>query len=71
MSKEEYVEVTLKLPKGLLEFLNDMKACFDCSVEEYLEYSLLDTLRAQIEADFIFSPTVEDVAKKYGVNFDC
>ena len=69
--KTEYVEVTLRLPKGLLEFLEDMKACFDCSVKEYMEYSLIDTLRAQIDADFVFSPTVERVSKRYEIKFDC
>lgn len=63
--KTEYVEVTLKIPKGLIDFLEDMKACFDCSVKEHLEITLLDSIKAQIEADFIFAPTVESVVEKY------
>ena len=67
MSEKETVEVTLNIPKGLIQFLNDFRAAtgFD-TVKEYLEYGLVDRVRADIDGDY-FRPTVKSVAEKYGL----
>ena len=64
---EETVKVTLNLPKGLLDFLNDYKAAtgFD-TIQEYMEYKLIDGIRADIDAG-AYNPTVKDVGKKYNI----
>ena len=67
----EFVLAALLLPKGLLEFVEDVKSCFNGSVDKYLSETLIDSVRAQIESDNMFRPTIKSVSEKYGVNFDC
>ena len=67
LNKTETVEVTVNVPKGLMQFLEDNKANneFD-TVKEYLEDALIDRTRADIDAS-VFAPTVEGVAEQYGL----
>ena len=62
----EYVDVTVKLPKGLLAFLNDVKGVLDGSVEDYLQYSVIDSVSAHIESGF-FAPDKAEVIKRYSL----
>jgi len=50
--KQETVEVTLKLPKALIDFLNAM----DVNVEEYLVLTIVDNIAADLEADTFHYP---------------
>lgn len=64
---EETVEVTLNLPKGLMDFLNDYKVAtgFD-TIKAYLEDAVVDRVRADIDAG-TFSPTVKAIAEEYNL----
>ena len=57
----------MKLPKGLIQFLKDYKAAtgFD-TIQEYMEYKLIDGIRADIDAE-AFNPTEKEVIEKYGL----
>jgi len=52
MSKQETVEVTLKLPKAVVDFLNAV----DVNVEEYLVHTIVDNIAADLEADTFYYP---------------
>ena len=66
MSKEkELVEVTVKVPTGIIQFLNDIipASKYD-SLQDYLTESIISRVEGDIDAD-IFSPSVKAVAEKY------
>jgi len=52
MSKQETVEVTLKLPKAIVDFLKAMGV----DVEEYLTRTIVDNVEADLEADTFYYP---------------
>ena len=64
---QEPVKVTVNVPKGLMQFLEDNEANneFD-SIQDYMEDAIIDRVQADINAG-TFNPTVKDVAKKYGL----
>ena len=65
MSEKESVKVTVNVPKGILQFLEDIKkATWFSTVEEYLEDAIVGRVRADIEGD-AFNPTLKAVAEKY------
>ncbi len=66
MSKEtELVEVTIKVPKGILQFLEDIKkATWFSTADEYLESAIVSRVMADIDSD-VFNPTLKAVAEKY------
>jgi hypothetical protein len=66
MSKET-VEVTVKVPKGIMQFLNDIipASKYD-SVDEYLTDAIISRVEGDIDAD-VFYPTVKSVAERYGL----
>jgi len=65
MSEKELVEVTVKVPKGIIQFLNDIipTSKYD-NIQEYLKDSIISRVEGDIDAD-IFSPSVKGVAEKY------
>ena len=65
MSETKYMEVTVKVAKGIMEFLNDIipSTNYD-SVQEYLEDAVVGRVQADIEGD-MFNPTLKDVTKRY------
>jgi len=65
MSKTETVEVTLNVPKGLIQFLKDIipSTSYD-SVQEYLEDCIISRVEGDIDAD-IFTPKMKEVIKRY------
>ena len=67
MSKTETIEVTLKVPKGIMQFLNDIipSTNYD-SLHEYLEDAIISRVQADIEGD-MFNPTLKAVAERYGL----
>jgi len=64
----EFRPVTLLVPKGILDFLKDMESLttIPSAVKKYLEYIVIDRVRADIDAD-VFAPTIEEVSKRYGL----
>ena len=67
MSEKELVEVTVKVPKGIIAFLNDIipASKYD-SIQEYLKDAIISRVEGDIDAD-IFSPSVKGVAEKYNL----
>ena len=65
MSDTESVEMTVKVPKGIIQFLNDIipSTNYD-SVQEYLEDAVIGRVQADIEGD-MFNPTLKAVAERY------
>ena len=64
-SKKESVEVTVKVPKGIMQFLNDIIPVSKYgSVEEYLTEAVISRVEGDIDGD-VFTPTVKSVAEKY------
>ena len=63
--EKKYVEVTVKVPEGIMQFLNDIiqSTNYD-SVQEYLEDTIISRVEANIDGD-IFNPTVKAVAERY------
>jgi len=65
MSAKELVEVTVKVPKGIMQFLNDIipSTNYD-NIQEYLEDAIIGRVQADIEGD-TFNPTLKAVAERY------
>lgn len=67
MSKQETVEVTLKLPKAIMDFLKDMAPSIEMTVEEYLTYSIIQAVAADVDTFDVFVPTWKQIVDKYGL----
>lgn len=80
MSKQETVKVTLRLPRSLVKFLEDQAkhlepetANREKTVKEYLEYSIIQSVGADIDAlndgpfKFDYDKT-EEMIKEYNLN---
>lgn len=52
MNKRKLVEVTLKLPKPIIDLLKDVGE----NVEEYLVQSIIGVVEADLEADAFWNP---------------
>jgi len=65
--KIETVEVTLNVPKGILQFLKDIipSTNYD-SVQEYLEDCIVSRIEGDVDAD-IFSPKIKQMVKRYNL----
>ena len=46
----EYETVTLRIPKKIMDFLRSMEKPWNQTPTEYLEYQLIDEVRADLEA---------------------
>jgi len=67
MSEKELVEVTVKVPKGIMQFLNDIIPSTEYdSVDEYLEEAVRSRVEGDIEGD-AFNPTLKAVAERYNL----
>jgi len=72
MGKMEMVEVKLKLPKALVDFIQAMGE----DVEEYLAYTIIDGVHAAVEAGEFTQKLIDKqglppLFKAYGVISDC
>ena len=67
MSEKKYVEVTVNVPEGIMQFLNDIipASNYD-SVQEYLEDAIINKVEGDIDGD-IFNPTLKAVAERYNL----
>jgi len=52
MSEKETVEVTVKLPKAIVDFLKSMNV----DVEEYIVHNVVGVIEADLEADTFYYP---------------
>ena len=67
MSEEiEYETVQVKVPKAIMVFLRDVLRD-EREVKEYLEYSIIDSVRADIDNGNVFYEP-NDVIKRYGLD---
>jgi len=67
MSEKKYVEVTVKVPEGIMQFLNDIMPSTNYdSVQEYLKDAIISRVEADIDGD-MFNPTVKAVAERYNL----
>ena len=67
MSEEiEYETVQVKVPKAVMVFLRDVLRD-EREVKEYLEYSIIDSVRADIDNGNVFYEP-NDVIKRYGLD---
>ena len=61
MSDVEMVELTLKLPKGIVDFL---RASVE-NLDEWLAREIVDHIHGQLDADVFFDP--KETVKKYNL----
>jgi hypothetical protein len=71
MSEEEMVEVKLKLPKAVMDLLRALEK----DPTKYLEYSIMDAIRADLDAGILTDPetlneSLKLAFKHYGVLLD-
>jgi len=67
--KVEYVEVKVKVPTKIMKFLEGMVEQGSIeSVQEYLEYSVLEAVEADINSDDVFVPSFEQLVKRYDLS---
>lgn len=65
MSKQETVEVTVKVHKNVVAFLRDMEKTLDMTLEEYIEYGIYQMVGADLDTYDVFVPKVEEIIKRY------
>jgi len=73
MNKEEieYIELKLRVPKAIVDFLRAHETDLEGSVEEYLEYSIVAGVNADIDSDiFPFEDydEIESVKRHWGLD---
>ena len=63
----ETVEITIKVPKGITRFLEDIIPSTEFeSVQEYLEEAVSSRVEGDIEND-MFNPKLKEVTKRYNL----
>jgi hypothetical protein len=67
MSKQETVEVTIKLPKTVVDFIKDMEG----DVAEYVAYTIVDLMTSYVEGvnaeQLMAKYNLKPAFKEYGV----
>jgi len=65
MSETETVKVTVRVPKGIMQFLNEIIPSTEYdSVQEYLEDVIIGRVEADIAGD-MFNPTLKKEIERY------
>jgi len=67
-TKIEYETVTLKVPKAIMKLLRDSEKSLEETATEYLEHSLVDMVRADIETQDCFVPTPRGIVELYNLD---
>ncbi len=62
--KIEYETITVRIPKKIMSFLRETKTLTE-TPEEYLEYTIVDSVRADIDGGVFSDP--ERIAEGYGL----
>lgn len=65
--KEDHIEVSIKLPKKLMDFLKDMEQNMDMTVEQYLEYCIIEAVGADLDTMKFFLQKPKQLIKNYGL----
>ncbi len=63
----EYEQVTVKVPKQVMELLRASESLLEMSPQEWLEYELVDTVRSCVDSD-MFVPEPKELADKFSLN---
>jgi hypothetical protein len=64
----EYEEVNLQIPKAIMEFLRDSEKSLGETATSYLERSLVDMVRGDIDSRDCFVPTPREIAERYNLD---
>jgi len=63
----EYEQVTIRVPKKIMDFLRLMQKLNHETPEEYMAYNVVDMVRADIDAGDVFIPEPHEVAELNGL----
>lgn len=67
MTEIEYEEVTIQVPKQVMEFLKSVEAIIEMTAKEWIERSTVDNVRAGIDSEE-FLQTPEQMANQFKLN---
>jgi hypothetical protein len=67
-NKIEFQEMTIRIPKAVLEFLRAHEKEMGTTTEEYITYTIVDVVRADIDSGEVFVPESEQVIKDWNLN---
>jgi len=67
MSKQETVEVTIKVPKRIVNFLKDYEKGFDMTLEEYCLHAIIQMVGTDIDAIDLALGPAETIVENYGL----
>lgn len=63
----EMETVKLQIPKSMMNCLRELEHHIGQSVNEYLEYSLIDIFSSDLNSKHIFTPDIPALIKKYNL----
>lgn len=63
----EYENITVKIPKGILDLLREVAPVTKTTPKEWVEYAIVEQVRAGLESDE-FLPTPQDMAEQFKLN---
>lgn len=65
----EFEQVTIKLPKNVMDLLRDYsKHGLKMTANEYLECSVLQAVKADLDAGDVFTVEAEEIINQYNLN---
>jgi len=65
--KIEFEEITVKVPKLIIDFLRKHEKILGKTAQEYMERNIVDCVRADIDAGDVFVPVPEEVVEQHGL----
>jgi hypothetical protein len=65
--KIECEEMTIQIPTVILTFLRDHEKEIGMSAEQYIANSIIDTVRADINAEDVFTPEPEQIMSMWNL----
>lgn len=72
MAKDDYEivyeSVTIHVPKAIMDFLRAHEKILGSTPERYIEYSLVDQVRADIDNGEVFRPYSEEIVKQWNLD---
>ena len=66
-AKIEYEQITLSIPKKILELLKNYECVTGSTPKEWLEYTLVDSVRSAIDGG-VFTPSAKWQADNFSLN---
>ncbi len=65
----EFESVTIQVPKNIMALLRaSSEHGLKMTAKEYLEYSVLETIRADLDAGDVFTVEPEEIISQYNLN---